>query len=213
MTQRRGATNARIYPGASKRKPRTALKDRKIEGDTVDPVEVAGEVRRDNNVTDKLDPTSKVSRKRWNGAKLSNNWANEVRNLMNAKTVAAAEEITDALINHAIAGDMNAAAILVNRIWPARPGSMILFKFPKINSPADLGPAVDCIIDHVANAQLSLEEGNRLAALVQHRAEAFERAEISGELERMRARLVELEAQAHIKPAMPGMMGASHRPN
>src|SRR5689334_6667853 len=60
-----------------------------------------------------------------------------------------AKAIVDQVVQRARNGDMQAAALLLPRIWPARKGSPVKFSMPKITGPADVLDAHAALVEAV----------------------------------------------------------------
>ncbi len=98
----------------------------------------------------------------------------------------AAEGLLKTVIQEARNGDMTAARIILDRVWPARKGRQLTFTMPKVESAADASKAIGSILEAVAGGLLTIEEGQGLAAILESQRKALELTEIE-------ARLTELE--------------------
>lgn len=101
-----------------------------------------------------------------------------------------AEGAADALqsvVQAAREGDMRAADILLRRLWPERKGRPVAFALPPLTSARQSVEAVAAIAAAVAAGELSAEEGQAVAAVVELHRRATETAELE-------ARIAALEA-------------------
>jgi len=99
-----------------------------------------------------------------------------------------AEALTQVAIQAALAGDMVALRICMDRISPARKEPLVSFTLPAISSPADIPAAQTAILQAVAAAELTPGEGAALVNMVGGIVRSFEAAELE-------ARLAALEAK------------------
>ena len=89
----------------------------------------------------------------------------------------AGTEIMAAVVAAAKNGDVRAADILLARLWPTRRGRPVLVDLPPMSSAADLPAAVGAIAEAVARADLTPEEGQSIAAVLELQRRAFETAD------------------------------------
>ncbi len=100
-----------------------------------------------------------------------------------------AEALTQVAIQAALAGDMVALRICMDRISPARKEPLVCFTLPVIGSPADIPAAQTAILQAVAAGELTPGEGSALVNMVGGIVKSFEAAEVE-------ARLAALEAKS-----------------
>lgn len=94
----------------------------------------------------------------------------------------AAEDILRAVIREAKAGDMRAAEIIMNRIWPAPRGRRVRLALPPITSAADLTQALTSVIAAAAAGEITPDEANTIASLMETTRRAIELGEIEQRL-------------------------------
>jgi hypothetical protein len=94
----------------------------------------------------------------------------------------AAQDLLKTVIQEARNGDMAAARIILDRVWPARKGRLITFTMPKVESAADVAKALSGVLEAVANGLLSIEEGQGLAAILESQRKTLELTEIEERL-------------------------------
>lgn len=98
-----------------------------------------------------------------------------------------AAEVMRRVVEGAKGGDMRAAELLLRRLWPERKGRPIELELPALNTSADVVAATSAIAAAVAAGEVSPEEGQAVAAIVETHRRAIE----TEDLER---RLAALEA-------------------
>jgi hypothetical protein len=89
-----------------------------------------------------------------------------------------AEAVLQSVLTAARAGDMGAAKVLLDRIWPARKGRPVGLDLPEMRTPADLAAALGAVAGAVARAELSPEEGAAVAAVLETQRRAIETAQL-----------------------------------
>lgn len=94
----------------------------------------------------------------------------------------AAQDLLKTVIQEARNGDMAAARIILDRVWPARKGRLITFTMSKVESAADVAKALSGVLEAVANGLLSIEEGQGLAAILESQRKTLELTEIEERL-------------------------------
>jgi hypothetical protein len=96
------------------------------------------------------------------------------------------EEILTAVIAAAIAGDIAAARLIFERIWPPRKGSPVTIDLPDVSDVTATGEAVAKVIAAVSRGELSPDEGASIASLIEARRSA-------ADLEMIASRIAALE--------------------
>ncbi len=104
-----------------------------------------------------------------------------------------ADAVLASVLSAAKAGDMAAAKLLLDRVWPQRRGRPVHLDLPWMEMPADLAAALGAVASAVARGDISPEEGSAVAAVL----EAQRRATEAQELEQ---RLAALEASVRARP-------------
>lgn len=90
-----------------------------------------------------------------------------------------AEALTRKAVELALAGDLTALRLCLERIVPPRKDGPVKVALPAIESPADI-PAVTCaLLDAVGKGQLTPSEAAALAALVEGHRKALETADLA----------------------------------
>ena len=96
---------------------------------------------------------------------------------------AAAGDVMQAVVTAAVAGDMRAAEILLRRLWPERKGRPLAVDLPPIAGAADLPAAVGAVVQSVAAGDLTPEEGQAIAAILETQRRAIETADLAARIE------------------------------
>ena len=94
----------------------------------------------------------------------------------------AAQDLLKSVVSEARAGDMTAARIILDRVWPARKGRPVTFTLPPVTSAQDIAKAIGGILEAVASGLLTIDEGQGLAAILESQRKALELAEIEERL-------------------------------
>jgi hypothetical protein len=102
-----------------------------------------------------------------------------------------AENIVNAVLTAARAGDMTAAKIVLDRIAPARRDSPVTFTLPKIKRPADAVAASAAILAAVADGRLTPGEALEVSKLIEGFVKTLEVAELEERLAELEERMSE----------------------
>jgi hypothetical protein len=95
-----------------------------------------------------------------------------------------AEELTRKAIELAKAGDLAALRLCLDRIVPPRRDRHVAFSLPSMSEPADAVKALACIVEAVANGDLTPSEASELTKLIEGYVRVLETADHE---ERLRA--------------------------
>jgi hypothetical protein len=104
-----------------------------------------------------------------------------------------AEAITRAVVRAAKGGDLVAARLVLERILPPRRSLPASFVLPAVETPADLQRATAALVAAVASGELTPEEGERIARVLQVHRDAVATEQLQRELEELRERLEQSE--------------------
>ena len=88
------------------------------------------------------------------------------------------EALTRKAVDLALAGDMTALRLCLERIVPPRKDSPILVELPSMENAADIPAAMSSILAAVAAGELSPSEGTAVAGLVELNRRALETSEL-----------------------------------
>jgi hypothetical protein len=103
------------------------------------------------------------------------------------------EAVLRKIIAAAKAGDVQAGALILSRIWPAPKGRRVALGYlPVVEQPADVVRALAGLLGAVANGELSPEEGQAVTELIEAQRKAIELTEIE-----MRLRALEKGTSLH----------------
>lgn len=100
-----------------------------------------------------------------------------------------AADVMAAVVKAAKEGDMRAADILLRRLWPERKGRPVPVALPPITDAAAMVDALAAITAAVGEGELSPEEGQAVAAILETQRRAIETADLE-------ARIVALETRS-----------------
>jgi hypothetical protein len=104
-----------------------------------------------------------------------------------------AEDVVRAVLTAAKGGDMVAARLVLERILPARRGRPVVFALPTVRTAADLPPALGAVVQAVAGGNLTPEEGQALATILETQRRVIELADHERRLEALEARAPQSE--------------------
>jgi len=105
---------------------------------------------------------------------------------------AGAAEVMSTVVAAAKLGDMRAADLLLRRLWPERKGRPLTIDLPPISDAAGLVDALAAITAAVGAGELSAEEGQAVAGILETQRRAIETVELD-------QRITALEAQSKDK--------------
>ena len=98
--------------------------------------------------------------------------------------------------------DASALALLVNRAVPIRKGAPVSFLTRPLTTPGDCAEAFGDILSAVGKGELTPEEGDRVAAIIDKRIGLFATIELQAEIETLKQQLSELIATRGQRPAL-----------
>ncbi len=93
-----------------------------------------------------------------------------------------AEAIVRKIVEKAKAGDLTAAKLVVERLWPVPKGRPIEVSLPPINTVTDVLKAMSAIAAAVSAGTLSSDEARDLAALIETIRKGYETIDLKNEL-------------------------------
>jgi hypothetical protein len=88
------------------------------------------------------------------------------------------EALLKQVMDAAKRGDMRAADLVLSRIWPVRKGRPIALTLPAIQSAADVVAAVGAVADAVGAGDITPDEGQAVAAILEAKRKAIETVEL-----------------------------------
>ena len=98
------------------------------------------------------------------------------------------EKVTKSVIDAAVAGDMAACRLILDRIVPARKDATISINLPEINTIEDAATAMGVIVKAAASAEIGLSEADALTKLVQGMSYALQLTDVVRRLEALETR-------------------------
>ena len=107
---------------------------------------------------------------------------------LDAIGAAGAEDVLRKVVEDAKAGDIRAAEILLRRVWPERKGRLVEFDLPPVVSAADAVQAAAAIVDAVATGEITPDEAQAVASVVEIQRRAIETAELAERIAALEAR-------------------------
>ena len=107
---------------------------------------------------------------------------------LDAIGAAGAEDVLRKVVEDAKAGDIRAAEILLRRVWPERKGRLVEFDLPPVVSAADAVQASAAIVAAVATGELTPDEAQAVASVVEIQRRAIETAELAERIAALEAR-------------------------
>ena len=90
----------------------------------------------------------------------------------------AGEDILKAMIGAAKSGDMRAAELVLQRIWPARKSRPIALTLPAIQSASDVVAALGAVADAVGAGDITPDEGQAVASILEAKRRAIETVDL-----------------------------------
>lgn len=99
-----------------------------------------------------------------------------------------AEALTRRAIDLALAGDMAALRLCVERIAPPKKDAPVSFDLPQMETPQDAAEVAKAVIKAVADGELTPTEGAGVMALVEGYRRAVETAELEMRIAALEAR-------------------------
>jgi hypothetical protein len=105
----------------------------------------------------------------------------------------AAEAVLRRVVEDAKAGDLRAAEILLRRLWPERRGRPVEVGMPPVASAADLVPALATVAAAMARGEITPEEAQAVAGVLEAQRRAIETTELE-------QRIATLEECAAVPP-------------
>lgn len=92
------------------------------------------------------------------------------------------EGVVKAVIEAARSGDMAAARIILDRLVPVRKGRPVEIELPDVKTAADVLAAMGAVLDHVADGEITPDEGATVAGILEMKRRTLELVEIERRL-------------------------------
>ena len=94
----------------------------------------------------------------------------------------AGEDILKAMVEAAKSGDIRSADLVLQRIWPARKSRPIALTLPAIQSASDVVAAVGAVADAVGAGEITPDEGQAVASILEAKRRAIETVDLESRL-------------------------------
>jgi hypothetical protein len=107
---------------------------------------------------------------------------NQVTRLAEKLMADDAEGVVSAVLTAAKSGDMAAARIVLDRLYPARRDNSVTFPLPAIETAGDASRAMGAILQAVAAGDVTPGEGEAVAKLIETYLRAIEATEFEARL-------------------------------
>jgi hypothetical protein len=97
------------------------------------------------------------------------------------------EGITNVVVEKALAGNLEAAALVLSRIVPVRKGRPVQFPMPDLDA-AGVSAAFSAIVQAVASGRVTCEEGIAIGGLLDMKRKAIETGELADLVKKLAAK-------------------------
>jgi len=87
-------------------------------------------------------------------------------------------EVLRSVLTGAKGGDMAAARIILDRVWPARKSRPVSLVLPEIRTAADVVAALGAVADAVGAGEIAPDEGAAVASILETKRKAIETVEL-----------------------------------
>jgi hypothetical protein len=94
----------------------------------------------------------------------------------------AGKAILEKMVEAAMGGEMRAAELVLQRIWPARKSRPIALTLPAIQSASDVVAAVGAVADAVGAGDITPDEGQAVASILEAKRRAIETVELESRI-------------------------------
>ena len=94
----------------------------------------------------------------------------------------AGKAILEKMVEAAKGGDLRAAELALQRIWPARKSRPIALTLPAIQSASDVVAAVGAVADAVGTGEITPDEGQAVASILEAKRRAIETVDLEARL-------------------------------
>ncbi len=98
-----------------------------------------------------------------------------------------AETISRKAVELAKEGDMTAIKLVLERVLPPRKDAPVLVNLPKVSTPEEISMAMDALIQAVAAGELTPQEGQAVASLLEGQRRVLETTLLARKLEALQA--------------------------
>ena len=99
-----------------------------------------------------------------------------------------AEGLTRKAVEMALAGDASALRLCLERICPAKKGRTVTLSLPRIDTSVDVLSALGDVLAAVAEGEITIEEAQTLATILETKRRAIESADLEVRVEALEAK-------------------------
>lgn len=92
------------------------------------------------------------------------------------------------VVDAATGGDLRAAEIVLSRLWPVRKGRPVTIDLPTMTTAADLAAGLGRVAEAVGAGDLSAEEGQAVAAVLEAQRRAIETTQLEARIAALEGR-------------------------
>ena len=92
------------------------------------------------------------------------------------------EGVVKAVIDAARTGDMAAARIILDRLVPMRKGRPVEIELPPVKTAADVLAAMAAVLDHVAEGEITPDEGATVAGILEVKRRTLELVDLEARI-------------------------------
>jgi hypothetical protein len=128
-------------------------------------------LNRASRATPLANPRARATQQRWRS------------NLLDGE----AEALTRKAVDLALAGDITALRLCLDRILPPRKDRPVSFEMPKINNAQDARAASAALLDAVASGNLTPSEASEVGKLIDAYVKTIELTEVLARLDKLEA--------------------------
>lgn len=100
-----------------------------------------------------------------------------------------AERVLRRVMAMADNGDLKACELILTRLWPPRRSRPVLLELPSMHTAADLIPALGALIAALGSGQISPEEANSVASVLEVHRKAIETIELDTRIAALEGRV------------------------
>src|ERR1700722_799101 len=94
----------------------------------------------------------------------------------------AGEDILKKMVEAALDGELRAGELVLQRIWPSRKSRPIALTLPAIQSASDVVAAVGAVADAVGAGEITPDEGQAVASILEAKRRAIETVDLEARL-------------------------------
>ncbi len=107
---------------------------------------------------------------------------NRVSRLLDQKAEEGAEAILAAVLGAAQTGDVRAAELVLSRCWPVPKGRRLTLSLPPVEGASDVVRALGALLREVAAGNVSAEEAQAVASLIESQRRALETVDLESRI-------------------------------